>query len=364
MDAVQPVLYCIFVEEEGLAGSSKGLVLLKIGFQKPQVLIRERGQDFFQEELLVFPADAGQQDLQRQVVKEGKYFLFSERFQRDAGCGKGAGQVLEGDGGAGSRQQGEGMGSVKLIQLFTEQLQVPVIDEGTEGGGVLITVETARQLVQQPGGIALQAGEALFFRVPELEQQHPLGGGGIYMELLQLLEKLRKAVRSYLPVLLQKKVQEIVFLFGKRAGSGADLLLPEDEEGDSLRQVGEGADLLRLSADADDRCQNAAAKDRDVHSLLGAGEEAILVHLQSLAPGDDLPSALVDSADPRRVCAGDDKPPVIDKIDIVAADLLDGVRDLLCGLPVYHVVYSFLPLSILHLALKYEGEILCLGFLI
>ena len=73
------------------------------------------------------------------------------------------------------------------------------------------------------------------------------------MELLQILEKLRKAVRSYLPVLLQKKVQEIVFLFGKRAGSGADLLLPEDEEGDPLRQVGEartfsGSPLMPMTA--------------------------------------------------------------------------------------------------------------------
>ena len=70
-----------------------------------------------------------------------------------------------------------------------------------------------------------------------------------------------------------------------------------------------GSPLMPMTA-----ARNAAAKDRDVHSLLGAGEEVILVHLQSLAPGDDLPPALVDGADPRRVCAGDDKPPVMIKL--------------------------------------------------
>ena len=109
----------------------------------------------------------------------------------------------------------------------------------------------------------------------------------------------------------------------------AKLLLADQKAGDTLCQKGILAYLFRGTGDADYSQKTVFMVKRHVDTLAGSCKIVRFSHLDGSTSYSSFPSDLMIGSDPGRVCAGDNGAGWVDKIDIVAADVLDRVDDLL-----------------------------------
>ncbi len=147
-----------------------------------------------------------------------------------------------------------------------------------------------------------------------------------------------------LPV--DQRVDDIVHLLRLGAAEGVKLPLPDQKNGDTFRQIGILAHLVRRPADADDCHQGAVMKDGQVDTLLGSGNW-LSVSASSISPFQRPVFRFHETSDSLFICAGIDDTCMVNKIYILSAHVFYGRYDLLRQLFINRIVHRRFPLSVL-----------------
>ena len=135
---------------------------------------------------------------------------------------------------------------------------------------------------------------------------------------------------------------QIVYLGALIPVLQVDLVLPEKQESDPLRQIGIAAYFIGISRDADHGCRFLMVADRQVDAPADAPGMVVLSNDGDLAAFRRVKPRLMKTADPQGIRTGQDPAGRIDEIDIVIADRFESIHDLrgerrldLCGHPVF-----------------------------
>ena len=146
-----------------------------------------------------------------------------------------------------------------------------------------------------------------------------------------------------LPV--DQRMDDIVHLLRLGAAEGVKLPLSDQKNGDTFRQIGILAHLVRRPADADDCHQGAVMKDGQVDTLLGSGKLAVRICLQHFSFFSGLFSDFMKTSDSLFICAGIDDACMVNKIYILSAHVFYGRYDLLRQFFINRIVHRRFPLS-------------------
>lgn len=93
--------------------------------------------------------------------------------------------------------------------------------------------------------------------------------------------------------------------------------------------MSEAADFIRVAADADDCHKQPVVGDRDINAAACPLVIVMFRDLDRLLSIGSFLANLMKSTDAVLVCAGENDSFFIDKVNVVAADVMDGVYNLL-----------------------------------
>ena len=174
-----------------------------------------------------------------------------------------------------------------------------------------------------------------------MDQKKPVSAMPADPEMFQQIQKV--SLGKVLSI--DEGMDHIVHLLRLGAAEGVKLPLPDQKNGDTFRQIGILAHLVRRPADADDCHQGAVMKDGQVDTLLGSGKLAVRICLQHFSFFSGLFSDFMKTSDSLFICAGIDDACMVNKIYILSAHVFYGRYDLLRQFFINRIVHRRFPLS-------------------
>ena len=128
---------------------------------------------------------------------------------------------------------------------------------------------------------------------------------------------------------MEQGIDDELFFVSLVAAVLAKFLFADEKAGDTLGQKGVLAYLFRGTGDTDHSQKPVFVIKGHVDALTGACETVSFCHFDGCSGYGGLPADLVKSSDPCSIGASNDDAGRIDEVDVLAADIFDGVDDLL-----------------------------------
>lgn len=131
-------------------------------------------------------------------------------------------------------------------------------------------------------------------------------------------------------LMIDKTTENITFLFGFCTVEGIQFLLADQKPGDTFSQPGIFLHIIGISGDPDDSDDLVIVIDGKIDPLLCAGEMVIFTDFDHTAACSSFPSDLMKGSYSAFICACKNCPGTIYKINVLSAEIPDGIYDLLC----------------------------------